>query len=164
MGLFTRRQQQPNQPPPPSSPAPPAPIDFNAAMQIFAVDAVKAQTEFASMQHQHVKELVELNAEITRNLVRTGGKRLGGKVRAKTAKRDAHGRMIAECRLCHNSGILDPTVDEIKRHATHAAPRPPVESPMEPIPVQIQTDPRTGDEVIECEACGKPHAEGEHVN
>ena len=163
MGLFSRRQQQSN-PHPPSPPAPPAPQDLNAALQIFAVESVKAQTEFASMQHQHVKELVELNAEITRNLVRTGGKRLGGKVRAKTAKRDARGRMRADCRLCENPAITDPTADEIKRHATHATTPPPPPEARERIPVEIQTDPRTGDEVIECEACGKPHAEGEHLN
>lgn len=159
MGLFSRRQQHTDQSAAlPAPPAKPAALDLNAALDVFAVKAVEKQTEFAAMMHQQTLELVQLNAEITRNLVRTGGKRLGGRVRAKTAKRDARGRMRADCRLCENPSIVDPTADEIIRHATHSQ-RPP-----ERIPVKIETDPRTGDEVIECENCGTPHPEGQHLN
>jgi hypothetical protein len=177
MGLFSRRQQpQPiNSATPPAPPASPAGIDFAAALEIFAVKAVEKQTEFAAMQHQQTLELVNLNAEIARNMVRTGGKRLGGKVRAKTAKRDSRGRMRPDCRLCENAAITDPTADEIRRHMTHDG-RPRIEAPREtasanlngfqPVPVEIQIDPRTGDEVIECEACGAngQHDHSHHLN
>lgn len=164
MGLFSRRQQPENSSLP-APPAPPAALDLNKALDVFAVKAVEKQTEFAAMMHQQTLELVQLNAEITRNLVRTGGKRLGGKVRAKTAKRDARGRMRPDCRLCENAAITDPSADEIRAHMSHgiAAPPPPPPPARERIPVEILTT-SDGDEVVECESCGASHEHGQHIN
>jgi len=159
MGLFSRRQQPVDQPPPPSSPANPAhALDINAALETILVGGLKSSMDVVIALRQQAMDEIKLAQEMRTNMSR----RLGGKVRAKTAKRTAQGTMMANCRLCHNPSITDPTAEEIRAHMNHAAPRPPAASP--PIPVQIQIDPRTGDEVIECEACGTPHAEGAHVN
>jgi hypothetical protein len=166
MGIFSRRQQ-----PPPLPPAAPAPqIDLASLLQIAVVDGVKAALEVANASHQLAMDTLKVGQDIREKQHR----RLGGKIRAKTGKR-VGGRFISNCRLCKNPMIGDPSIDEIVKHSSHGAaeaealrelppPRRERDAVRDPIPVEIQTDPRTGDEVIECESCGTPHAQGEHVN
>jgi hypothetical protein len=157
MGLFSRRQQHTDQPPPPSTPAQPAQVfDVNAALETILVGGLKSSMDVVIALRQQAMEEIKLAQEMRTNMSR----RLGGKVRAKTAKRSGDGKMRADCRLCENENISNPTADEIRKHATHAVrPQP----KFEPVPVEIQRT-QGGDEVIECESCGTSHAHGEHLN
>lgn len=162
MGLFSRRQQASESPPPPSPPAHPAQqIDINAALETILVGGLKSSMDVVIALRQQAMDEIKLAQEMRTNMSR----RLGGKVRAKTAKRDATGKMRHDCRLCDNASIGDPSVVEIRAHAGHGrqSATPPA-ARFEPTPVKIEVDPRTGDEVIECESCGTPHEQGQHLN
>jgi len=166
MGLF-RRSTSPATGQLPASTAP-APIDLTSAIESLFVKAAEAQAKL-------FESLTRMNAEMLQQAIgvqQKAQKRIGGMLRARTAKRAANGRMV-QCRLCSNPAIADPTADEIMAHTSHrGGPRPgPDDPPREPEPEfpyavrngavhvdvpesAVQTDAQ-GNEVIECASCAK---------
>lgn len=90
-----------------------------------------------------------------------------GRRRSATAKRDKRGRMLPnepKCRLCADGLVKDPSVAEIRAHATHG------ELKIERTPTALiahvrDTDVQTGadgQQQIECPDCGLPASQ--HTN
>lgn len=137
-----------------SKEAPPPPPLANA-LDTFATAAVQSSAENLKAMGGFLKDIAEIGAE------RAG--RALGKRRAARARRDPNGKFLpgasprrANCRLCSNPTIADPTVDEIKAHAGHngfssspsPSPRrsePAIEVEFEPAPPEPspEPDPRT---------------------
>lgn len=137
----------------------------SGALEKFAVSAVEHQ----AAQLGAVGDLIATIA----NVAGERAARALGKRRAATARRDHRGRMLKNaCRLCENPNITNPQAAEIMAHATHGpagsepVARATASSPQlaEPIPIEIQRDPVSGAEVVECQDCGKPLNGADHAH
>lgn len=141
----------------PAQPA--APVDLEALLKIVAVDGVKASLDVAQVGHQMAMETMKFNSEMRQKT----SKRLGGKVRAKTATRNSKGQMQARCRLCKDSQAWPVSYEEITAHEKHRAGIADAPEEKERIPIHVQTL-ENGDQIAECSECGDPDHSAAHHN
>lgn len=133
----------------PAQPA--APMDLESLLKTVVVDGVKASLEVAHAGHQMAIDTLSFNSELRQK----SAKRLGGKVRARTATRNSKGQMQARCRLCKDGQAWPVTYEEITAHEKHRAGIADAPEPKERIPIHVQTLPN-GDQIAECSECGDP--------
>lgn len=145
------------------------PVD--AALAAFATAAIDSRAKELESMGGFLRTLSEIGAE---RAARAMGKR-----RASNAKRQSNGRFLpnpgsqkkASCRLCRDPMLRDPTIDEIKAHATHndvTMTSPGITYTHEPdrivahVPEGMIETNADGAEVVECPECGGKHGRTIH--
>jgi hypothetical protein len=103
--------------PPITIQTPDSKVDLNSAMETVLVKSMEAQGTML----ERINRLNAENATLAVDLLQKRSAVRAGKIRARTGKRDAKGRMQANCRLCANPMISDPTSAEIVNHSVHRA-------------------------------------------
>lgn len=134
----------------PSLPAPylPEPVNLNQALELVLVNAVKSQAETAAAITQAVTSSLSTLSEIQASVFTRRRLKRGGERRAAGANRGKNGRFErgSRCRLCVNPMLKDPTVEEVRAHATHDSGN------LYATDDKIETR-SDGAEVIECPDC-----------
>lgn len=130
------------------APSLPEPVNINQALELVLVGAVKSQAETAAAITTAVTASLSTLSEIQAAVFTRRRLKRGGERRASAANRGKNGRFEkgVRCRLCANPMIKDPTVEEVKAHATHESGH------LYATDEQLQTRP-DGQEVIECPDC-----------
>jgi hypothetical protein len=171
MWPFKRKHQLPQLPPTTAASA--APVDPSPYQILGTVLGQIAETNLNAMAKlsELTTQMVETRAQDALAL----GRKVGGKMRAKSAKRTATGKYVKRCRLCANPLISDPTSDEITTHYAHMSNprtvekepprrREPVEEPLQIGEHEITHD-AAGNEIHECPTCSGSLAPGQtHVH
>lgn len=135
---------------------PPPQIDLNAAIETILVKGMNSQMELLSRINNLMVENVQLVASMQTRVAR----RTGGRIRSRTGTRGTDGQMKANCRLCKDPMLTDPTATEIVEHATHRPPTylsPPKRRAPKPARPEISETEiiraPDGAEITECQDC-----------
>jgi hypothetical protein len=107
------------------------PLDINAAIESLLVKGVENQ----GILFERINKIVADSLQVALDIQQKSRKRLGGELRARSARRE-RGRFVKNaCYLCRDPTFARPTAAMIRAHAEHGPDKeaePPPEAPATP--------------------------------